>query len=468
MTSTLSKEQLNELQPYLLKHLQELLRIPSTYDETTIQNGAPFGEQIKKALDYTLTIGEREGFTVKNVDGYASHIEWGEGEELIGVLGHLDVVPPGEGWSNPPFEPIVQEGKLFARGAQDDKGPVMAAFLAMKWLKDLGVQPHKRVRLILGTDEERNWGCMKHYFEREEMPSVGFTPDAQFPVIHAEKGLIDLEVTKQINVSQQNAKARLLHLSGGERLNMVPYRAEALVEWTSEEDPVLRFNEFINQSPFNGDAKLEGDQLSISLTGKSAHASEPKDGHNAFIGLVSFLKNLSFSTSVRSKLEWIDEMFQDSRGETLGISCEDEVSGPLTINVGTAQLEGEHLKLGLNIRYPVTKEFEEWFSAFEEQMQTNNGRIHVIEHLKAIHMEKDHEFVKKLLDIYNRNSNEKAEPLSIGGATYARALEQGVAYGALFSHSPNTAHNVDEHIFVKDLMDAAYIYAEALYELITT
>ncbi|KGX84042.1 dipeptidase PepV [Pontibacillus marinus] len=468
MNKSLSKEQLNELKPYFLDRLKELLQIPSTYDETSIREGAPYGENIQKALEYALSLGEKEGFSVKDIDGYAGHIEWGKGEELIGILGHLDVVPAGEGWTNGPFDPVVKEGKLFARGAQDDKGPVMAAFLAMKWLKDIGVEPQKRVRLILGTDEERNWGCMKHYFAKEEMPKVGFSPDAQFPVIHAEKGLLDLDVTKNLDMDQSHATAQLLHLQGGERLNMVPYRAQASLKWEGEGDPISLFEDFIQQTPYDGKADMDGDQLHITLTGKSAHAMEPNNGHNAFLGITSFLKELPFSNSILSVLYWIEEAFQSSRGEGLGIACEDNVSGPLTVNVGTAVLKDGDLTLGLNIRYPVTKDFQEWFQIFESNMNDHEARIHVIEHLEAIHMAKDHPFVEKLLDIYNRNANEQAEPLAIGGATYARALNQGVAYGAMFSHSPDTAHNADEHILIEDLMEAAYIYAEAIYELITT
>jgi len=315
MNPLLQKEQLNELKPYFLDRLKKVLQIPSTYDDESIGEGAPFGENIQEALEYTLSLGAEEGFSVKDVDGYAGHIEWGEGEDLIGILGHLDVVPPGEGWTNPPFEPVEKDGKLFARGTQDDKGPVMAAFLAMKWLKDLGVEPQKRVRLILGTDEERNWGCMKHYFEKEEMPSVGFSPDAKFPVIHAEKGLIDLEVTKGIDLEQTSEVAQLLHLKGGERLNMVPYRAQATVTWNGEEDPIALFEDFIQQSPFDGEANMDGTQLQLSVTGKSTHGMEPDKGHNAFLGLVSFLKQLPFSTEILTLFNWIDDAFSHLYGQ---------------------------------------------------------------------------------------------------------------------------------------------------------
>lgn len=462
-----TREKLHPLEPYFLEKLKGLLSIPSMYDESTITTNTPFGASIQESLDYMLTLGVQEGFKVKNVDGYAGHIEWGEGNDLIGILGHLDVVPAGEGWTTPPFEPTLQDGKLFARGAQDDKGPVMAAFLAMKWLKDLGVHPKKRVRLILGTDEERNWGCMKHYFEKEEMPVLGFSPDAQFPVIHAEKGLIDLEIRKTIKVEQSEFKVKVMELSGGERLNMVPYQAEVTLEVENSVDIEGPFQQFLRNSVFEGNLSQEGKSIRITVTGKSAHAMEPDNGNNALKGLLSFLLELPIASTVRSMCTWVLDTFEGSRGEGLQIDCTDKVSGALTLNLGTGSFQNGLLTLGLNIRYPVTKRFEEWYDIFQKKIDIYGANIHVIEHLESIHLEKEHPFVQQLLSIYNKHSNEQAVPLAIGGATYARALEQGVAFGAMFDDSPDTAHNVDEHIRMDDLLKATLIYAETIYELIT-
>lgn len=458
------KDQLQTLQPYFLKHLQELLRFPGMYDPSTIQAGAPFGTSIQDALQYMLQLGESEGFVTKDVDGYAAHIEWGEGEELIGVLGHLDVVPPGEGWSHDPFDPYVSNGKLFARGTQDDKGPVMAAFLAMKWLKDMGVKPKRRVRLILGTDEERGWACMEHYFKQEEMPFIGFSPDAAFPVIHAEKGLLDMEVTKKIEVEEGNLLT-LTSFDGGERLNMVPYKATARVEGSSDEEIESLFDEFLLQTDYKGSLIEEDGEYVITVTGKSAHAMEPRNGINAIVGMAKFLETLPFSPSVRELMKWIGDKFEDGRGTAFSIECADVISGPLTMNLGTLSYQGGVCIMGLNTRYPVAVPFEEWFNAFTGSLQESDASVEIQEHLEPIYLPKDHPFVQKLLSIYEKHTGDTTEPMAIGGATYARALTQGVAYGAMFAHSPDTAHNADEHVMVEDLLQAALIYAEALYKL---
>ncbi len=180
----------------LLADTQSLLKIKSVLDEENQTDTAPFGVGVKEALEYMLNLGEKDGFTVKNVDHVAGHIEMGEGEELLGILCHVDVVPEGDGWSSDPYGAEIRDGKIFARGAIDDKGPTMAAYYAMKVIKELGLSLNKRVRMIIGTDEESNWRCVNHYFEVEEMPTVGFAPDADFPIINAEKGIWDFAIVQ--------------------------------------------------------------------------------------------------------------------------------------------------------------------------------------------------------------------------------------------------------------------------------
>ncbi|KGX89425.1 hypothetical protein N781_09240 [Pontibacillus halophilus JSM 076056 = DSM 19796] len=464
MSLTLSETSLNELKSYYIDKLKTLLAIESTYDEGTISDGQPFGEGIQEALQYMLALGEESGFQSKNVDGYAGHIEWGNGEDLIGILGHLDVVPGGEGWTHPPFEPYVEDGKIFARGAQDDKGPVMAAFLAMKWLHELGFQPKKRIRLIMGTDEERDWQCMNYYFKQEEMPSIGFSPDSSFPVTHAEKGLVDIEVTNSIE-SEEGHALQLVTFHAGERLNMVPYRANATLTGESLHNVQENFLDYIEASDFNGTAQLEDERLHLTLTGESAHAQEPNDGRSAWLGMVEFLCLLPLAPSLKESLTAQHRLFKDTRGEALEIRSEDEMSGPLTVNVGYGTYENNSLNLGVNIRYPVTDTLERWEPTFREQLQSLGYDVHIREHLAPIYFEKDHPLVQQLLDIYNKHTGEDAVPESIGGATYARALDQGVAYGAMFPHHKSTAHQVDEHVSIDDMMKAAFIYAEAIYTL---
>ena len=153
----------------------------------------PFGEECKKALNYFLDLGNKMGFRTKNIDGYCGYIEFGDGDELVGIIGHLDVVPADfkDGWTTDPFKADIRDSKLFGRGSIDDKGPVVASLYAMKYVAD-NLKVNKRVRLILGLNEEKSWKCINHYKEVEEAPTIGFSPDANFPAIYAEKGILSL------------------------------------------------------------------------------------------------------------------------------------------------------------------------------------------------------------------------------------------------------------------------------------
>ncbi|MGL4819435.1 MAG: Sapep family Mn(2+)-dependent dipeptidase, partial [Bacilli bacterium] len=226
MTDWMKHVQANEA--WQLEKLKQLLAIPSVLDPSTISEGAPFGQSIQDALDWFLQQGQADGFQTHNAEGYVGWIEWGDGpdETMLGVLGHLDVVPPGEGWTREPFQPVVENGKLYARGAIDDKGPTFAAYTAMVLLKQIGIKPNKKVRLILGTDEESSWKCMAYYKEHATMPAFGFTPDADFPVTFAEKGLMDLYIT----IPRTNEREFVIY--GGDRLNMVAGKCSATVEQT--------------------------------------------------------------------------------------------------------------------------------------------------------------------------------------------------------------------------------------------
>ena len=199
----------------LKKALIELVRIPSVCDEGG--GGYPFGESIDQALRKALQVAGDLGFkTQYGEGGYYGYAEIGEGKEMLGILGHLDVVPPGKlsDWDRDPFDPIEKDGMLFGRGTQDDKGPLLASLYAVKALMDAGVKFNKRIRFIFGTDEETLWRCINRYKEKEELPGFGFSPDSRFPVTYAEKGLLQL----QLEGSNESG----IKLTGGSAFNAVP------------------------------------------------------------------------------------------------------------------------------------------------------------------------------------------------------------------------------------------------------
>ncbi|MFP7464946.1 dipeptidase PepV [Bacillus safensis] len=451
----------------LIQDTQSFLQIESVLDEEGGKEGKPFGEKVDDALQYMLKKGEDEGFTVKNVDGYAGHIEYGEGEDIVGVLCHVDVVPAGDGWTTPPFSADIRENKIFARGAIDDKGPTMAAFYALKILKDTGLQLSKKIRMIIGTDEESDWRCVDHYFKHEAMPQIGFAPDADFPIIHAEKGIIDATLSFTYQQTASHQRYTLKQFTSGMRLNMVPDEAAATVTAAQEHDAELiktAFEAYLADHQLSGEVKSAADGLHFTLKGVSVHAMEPAHGTNAGIHMANFLcgheldeQGLAFTSQINALFD------QDTRGQKLGIACKDEISGDLTLNVGTIRYkQNEEAKLGLNIRYPVTANGKDVKKGIES---IKGAALLKFEDSPPHHVSKDHPLVKTLQRVYEEQTGDPANLIAIGGGTYARSLEAGVAFGPLFPGRPDCAHQKDEYIEIDDLLRATALYAQAMYEL---
>lgn len=452
----------------LIEKARELLSIKSVFDEDDQQPDAPLGRGVKAALQYMLELGQKDGFRVKNVGNLAGHIEFGSGEELVGILCHVDVVPPGEGWSCDPFGAEIRDGKIFARGAIDDKGPTMAAYFAMKIVKELGLPLNKRVRMIIGTDEESDWRCVEHYFAHEEMPSLGFAPDADFPIIYAEKGIMDFDFLQNPDhATFRKYGTEVIRFASGRRYNMVPDFAVAVLKAPGEQEMLKRlFNEFLALTNSKGRCFENDRGVVFELEGISAHGMEPDRGKNAGLLLSSFLVKLHLDGQAQKFFSFITQYFlDDSRGKKLGIAYSDH-TGDLTVNVGKINYEAERGgMIGINLRYPVTTGFPELKQKLQQTAEKNGFLMKIISNSNPHYVDKNDFLIRTLKKVYEERTGEKAELLAIGGGTYARSLKSAVAFGPLFPGRPDVAHQKDEYIFIDDLLKATAIYAQAIYEL---
>ncbi|MGG0760338.1 dipeptidase PepV [Bacillus paramycoides] len=459
-------EEVTKRKDDLIRDTQQFLQIKSVWEEESAKEGAPFGEGVEKALSFMLHKGETEGFASKNLEGYAGHLEMGQGEELVGILCHVDVVPEGDGWTTPAYSADIRDGKIFARGAIDDKGPTMAAYYAMKIVKELGLPLSKRVRMILGTDEESNWKCVDHYFKNEEMPTIGFAPDADFPIINAEKGISDIQVV-QNGSEEKDGAYKLISFESGRRLNMVPDFAEAVITGEDVNALTVAYEEYLQTAKKIGKAIVEGNTITLQVKGVSAHGSTPEKGENAGLLLANFLTTVSLDGKATSFASFVTEAFTDDiLGEKAGISYKDDISGPLTVNVGRLSYTKENGgNLGLNVRYPVTTNFEETIEKLKGYAHNHGFEVADYSNSRPHHVDKDHVLIRTLQRVYEEQTGEKAELLAIGGGTYARSLKAGVAFGPLFPGKEELAHQKDEYIEIEDLLKATAIYAQAIYEL---
>lgn len=430
-----------------VKLTTELLQIPTVleaYDPNNLE--MPFGKEIREALDLMLEVGKQDGFITKNIDNYAGHIEYGSGEEVLGILGHLDVVPAGGKWTNPPFSATQIDGKIFARGAMDDKGPTVAAYLALKMVKEQGIELNKKVRIILGCDEETGMRGLKHYLKKEKMPDLGFAPDAEFPLIYAEKGIFMCDfVGKEKN-------SYIKSMNAGERYNVVPDACEVVLTKNFSKE----FNRYLEENNYTGE--ISGDKYTIF--GKNAHAAMPDLGVNAISLMVGFLKNV-----IESKfINFIDKYLAfDNYGNKLGITCFDKEMKELTNNLSLIKYDGENVKIGMNVRYPRNYDFQAGEVKLKEAARAFDLEYVCVENKGPHYVSPNDELIKSLYSAYVKYTGDtKNEIFTIGGGTYARQLKKAVAFGALFPGEEELAHQPNEYLIIDQMIKAIAIYAESI------
>lgn len=445
----------------LLHELQQLIQIESTLDEKTATEEMPFGKGPYEALHFMLQKGKEKGLTVKNVDNYAGHIEIGQGEEIVGILCHVDVVPAGSNWTYPPFEGKIVDGKIYGRGALDDKGPTMAAWLALKMVADLNLPLSKRVRLIIGTDEESGFRCVERYFQKEEMPTVGFSPDGDFPLINAEKGIAELLFTQN---SQMEVQEQLVSFEAGNRVNMVPDEATAVLQ-NMDDTFEHSFAQFQKVYDYPATLIRKENRFVVTVKGKSAHAMEPEKGVNAAVVLAKFLLNVVKTKGSLTFLHFLANKFGEHKGEKFQIQFED-ISGPTTLNPGIISFNprsGGTIKVSM--RYAVTYPFEKYMTKLMTNITNDNFTVDILSNSAPHYVPEDDELVKTLLKVYRKYTGDHSKPLSTGGGTYARVMKKGVAFGMLFPGEEDVSHRQDENVLIENLVKASAIYAEAIVEL---
>ena len=458
------KEEVKKYQDDFLEDLKELLRIDSVRNDDEATDEFPVGPGPAKALHKVLEIGKRDGFETKQLENWAGHIEYGDGDEILGVLGHVDVVPVGSGWDTDPFDPVIKDGKLYARGSSDDKGPTMAAYYALKIIKELDLPVNKKIRVIIGTDEESEWQGLAHYLENEQMPDLGFSPDGNFPIINGEKGNYEIDIeTKASN----EGDLTLVLFEAGLRSNMVPQDATAKI--ATEDPEALRdaFDAFISDQPVEGNAEIDSQTVTLNVVGKAAHGSKPQIGVNAATYLAVFLNTLDLGGDAKTFTNLVETyLHDDPYGEKLGVAQEDDVMGNLTSNPGVFRFEdGDKGLITVNMRYAVGDN-DMLTSQVTNTLTGEDVKIHVKKGKVPHYVPGDDPLVQTLLDVYARQTGFEAHEQVIGGGTYGRLLDRGVAFGALFPDSTDTMHQANEFMTIDDLMNAMAIYAEAIYELV--
>lgn len=458
---------IDQYQEDIVKTVKELVEYPSVYEEG--KAGSPFGEPIEKALEKVLEIGEKMGFVTQNYEGYAGTIQWGTQGKQVGILTHIDVVPPGDGWTYSPFHATIENGKIYGRGSLDDKGPMVAALFAVKAIKESGLPVKNHVRHIIGTDEESGFmRGLKYYLTKEDAPWGGFSPDAEFPVIHAEKGILRFHVSDQWQETENTHNFYLKELHGGTKVNIVPGSAYALVAGDDQAEKV--FEECSKSFPGRENISIQKQEEGwrIDATGQGGHSSQPWNGKNAIKLLLDYLRILPLEVNGLYKFAVkVSEMFADGyKGEKLGVACEDKLSGILTLSLGVLDIECTAGKATVEIRYPIHASDEVIQKTLKVACANNQVDLEIFQDKKHVYLPVQAPLVQTLLTVYQESTGRSEEPIVIGGGTYCRAVENFVAYGPVFPGQRELAHEPDEYIGIEDLILTAKIYAQAIYTLL--
>lgn len=414
---------INDLES-MLQSLHGLLSIPSVTSGPA--EGHPFGPHTAHALDYVLELCRSLGFRTQNCEGKVGWAEIGQGEELAAVLVHLDVVPPGDGWDYPPFALTQAEGRLYGRGVVDDKGPAIACIYAMKDLLQAGAPLKRRLRIIFGMAEEGgDWSDMEHYRATQQAPVFGFTPDGMFPAIYGEKGFATYQLSFPLSDSG------LEHLEGGQAENVGADHCIAQVQ----------------------------SQL-IEARGRSCHGSKPWEGDNAISKLMAQLSELPVA-------QWYNRCIgYDLYGERLGCACEDKQLGKLTVNVGKVRTLGNRVIFWLDIRYPACTTAEEILTQIQTAV-TPFGVDAMLEYYqKPVYMDQNGPLITALMDAYRQvTGDQTAQPMLLGGGTYAKAMEGIAAFGPMLPGREPTEHRPNESIALEDYLLLRAIYRQAMARL---
>ena len=449
----------------ILKDLAELIAIDSSEDLAKASAEYPVGPGPVKAMTKFLSFAQRDGFDTENFANYAGRVNFGEGDQRLGIIGHMDVVPAGDGWTHDPFKmEIDAEGRIYGRGSADDKGPSLAAYYGMLLLKEAGFKPKKKIDFVLGTNEETNWVGIDYYLKHEPTPDIVFSPDAEYPIINGEQGIFTLEFTFKNDAAKGDCV--LQSFKAGIATNVTPQVTRATITGPKLDDMAAAYQLFLADNGLEGSFDVKGDAADIVLVGQGAHASAPQVGKNSATFLALFLDRYAFAGRDKNFLHFLaDVAHEDFYGKKLGIYHKDDLMGQIASSSTLFAYEHDGKALMKNnVRYPQGTDPD----TMVKQVMAKFGGILDVSYNgfeEPHYVPGDDPLVQTLLKVYEKQTGNKGHEVVIGGGTYGRLFKRGVAFGAQPENGAMVMHAANEYMMVKDLIDSIAIYAEAIYEL---
>jgi len=445
------KEQIKNYREEMIANLAKIISYRSVLGPE--EENAPYGIENLKCLEEALKMGINYGMKTKNLDGHCGYIEIGEGKEIIGILTHLDVVPEGNGWNTNPFEIAIKDNKVYGRGTSDDKGAFIASLTALKIILDNKIPLNKRVRLIVGCNEESGSNCMKYYVKKEGNIDIGFTPDGDFPLVHGEKGMIKAVFKCKTDSS--------FKIEGGVVVNAVSDNCKVEIDSSLYDKEKLK-EYFVNNNIDYSVTSIENKDV-IIVKGLSAHASTPEFGINAISHAILALQYSGYENDL---IKFYSKYISlETDGKSFGIKCNDEY-GNLTLVNGIIKTENNEIEGTLDIRIPVSLEVNHILNIFKNN-NYGNANIEVQKVVDKLFYQLDSKLVKTLMKAYRDVTKDmKSKPITMGGGTYAKTMKNCIAFGCSFPNTNNQIHNANEFVVIDELLLQVEIYINAILGLL--
>lgn len=432
-----------------INNLAKWIQINSIDDSMHGKENKPFGEGVYQALTFIAELAKKEGFEVDRCDGYCTEIKLGNGPKLISLYAHSDVVPVSGDWKYPPFSATIEDGVMYGRGTSDDKGPAMAAFYALKYLKENYDLGEYQVRLVIGGNEEKGSKCLEYYFHHlhKPNPNYGFTPDGDFPLIYGEKGISNYESVVNVNLKP------LLEFNAGVVINSVPDLATAKL--IKDET----FENTLKELKVNYEIKYLDNEMEVVAKGKASHGSLPQNGVNA--GLV--LLNAIAKHYNNEFLKLITKAYQDPFGKHLDLYFESELLHYSTYNVGLISYKDNVFNMSINFRYPENVDIKKVIISLNKKLPMKTT---LLSESKCLLFDPKSPMITTLLKAYQDVTHDYVTPIkTIGGGTYAKECQNTIAFGSAFPGRNDKIHDANESIHLSDFEKSISIYATAIMYL---
>lgn len=430
--------------------------------------GKPFGDGPACALELALCIAEKYGLYTENWENYLGIVQLAPGSaRRLDILAHLDVVPAcAETWTvTAPFTMKEVDGRVYGRGVMDDKGPALAAIYALRAIKELGLTCRHPVRVFLGCDEESGASELRYYFNRTQAADMTLSPDAGWPVINLEKGIMTGTIGMQTVAGEK--QMYVLSVRGGKAANAVPGECEIRISGFCREELETKLAQAAKGT--GAAFQLLGgteEEFTVHISGVPAHAAMPEKGNNAVTAALVLLAGLPLPEGEEKRL-WTNlaALFPhgDFHGEALGVDVDNPLTGPLSLSLNMIRWGKDGLWAVFDSRLPIGFGPEQ-IAQLERRIQDCGFTF---KHSEAMphYVPEDSPFIQSLLAAYEEFTDQKGFCCAIGGLTYCHNIENAVAFGMENGETDNHLHGNDEFADVAELLRGGKIYTSAILRL---